>query len=46
MVDLNERVGQTFVIVTHDANIANRTHRIIFMTDGLIVDEKRVRESG
>ena len=44
MVDLNARVGQTFVIVTHDPNIANRTHRIVFMTDGLIVDEKRIRD--
>jgi ABC-type lipoprotein export system ATPase subunit len=28
------------VLVTHDFNIANRTNRIIYMTDGLIVDEK------
>ena len=40
MVNLNERSGQTFVLVTHDTNIANRTERIIYMTDGLIVDEK------
>jgi len=40
MVNLNERSGQTFVLVTHDSNIANRTDRIIYMTDGLIVDEK------
>lgn len=40
MVSLNERSGQTFVLVTHDPNIANRTDRIIYMTDGLIVDEK------
>ncbi len=44
MVDLNARFGQTFVLVTHDPNIANRTHRIIYMTDGLIVDEKQVRD--
>jgi ABC-type lipoprotein export system ATPase subunit len=40
MVSLNEAAGQTFVLVTHDSNIANRTDRIIYMTDGLIVDEK------
>jgi len=40
MVNLNERSGQTLVLVTHDPNIANRTDRIIYMTDGLIVDEK------
>ena len=32
--------GQTFVLVTHDAKIAARTHRIVYMVDGLIVDEK------
>ena len=41
MVNLNRRSGQTFVLVTHDPNIANRTDRIIYMTDGLIVDEKQ-----
>ncbi len=45
MVNLNERSGQTLVLVTHDPNIANRTDRIIYMTDGLIVDEK-VTERG
>jgi len=40
MVDLNQRNQQTFVIVTHDARIAALTHRIVYMVDGLIVDEK------
>ncbi|MCH7838404.1 MAG: ABC transporter ATP-binding protein [Chloroflexi bacterium] len=44
MVDMNSRFAQTFVVVTHDPNIANRMHRIIYMTDGLIVDEKKVRD--
>ena len=38
--ELNEKHGQTFVLVTHDAKIAARTHRTIYMVDGLIVDEK------
>lgn len=42
MVDLNRRFGQTFVLVTHDANIARRTHRIIQMTDGRITSEERL----
>ncbi len=40
MVDLNQRLGVTFVLVTHDANIAQRTHRIIRMTDGRITSEE------
>jgi len=40
MVDLNERNQQTFVIVTHDPRIAAVTHRIVYMVDGHIVDEK------
>jgi ABC-type lipoprotein export system ATPase subunit len=42
MINLNEQSNQTFVLVTHDSNIANRTNRIIYMTDGLIVDEKLI----
>ncbi len=44
MVDLNRRHQQTFVLVTHDARIAARTHRIVHMVDGLIVDEKLTGE--
>jgi putative ABC transport system ATP-binding protein len=39
--DLNRNGGQTFVLVTHDSKIAARAHRIVYMVDGLIVDEKR-----
>jgi ABC-type lipoprotein export system ATPase subunit len=39
MVDLNERQDQTFVIVTHAREIAERAHRIVQMVDGQIVDE-------
>lgn len=35
--DLRERYGQTFVIVTHDENLATQTDRTIHMADGLIV---------
>ncbi len=45
MVDLNERNQQTFVIVTHDSRIAALTHRIVYMVDGLIVDEKIIERA-
>ena len=40
IVRLNEENGQTFVIVTHDIRVAERTFRIIEMLDGEIVDEQ------
>jgi putative ABC transport system ATP-binding protein len=40
MVELNEREHLTFVIVTHAREVALRTHRIIQMVDGAIVDEQ------
>ncbi len=44
--ELNRNHGQTFVLVTHDANIAARTHRTVHMVDGLIVDEtKNIRDN-
>jgi putative ABC transport system ATP-binding protein len=39
IVNLNETNHQTFVIVTHDIRIAQRTNRIVNMLDGRIVEE-------
>jgi putative ABC transport system ATP-binding protein len=39
MVSLNRQNRQTFVIVTHDINVARRTHRIVNMLDGEIISE-------
>ena len=36
---LNREQGQTFVIVTHDAGVGRRCHRLVNMSDGEIVDE-------
>jgi putative ABC transport system ATP-binding protein len=41
MVALNAEKQQTFVIVTHDRTVAERTFRIVNMLDGLIVSETR-----
>jgi putative ABC transport system ATP-binding protein len=41
MERLNREHGQTFVIVTHDAGIGARCHRIVHMRDGQIVGEER-----
>ena len=34
---LTEKYGQTLLVVTHDLDFAQRTHRIIAMEDGRIV---------
>jgi len=39
IVDLNERRGQTFVIVTHAPEVAARCHRVVHMKDGQIERE-------
>jgi putative ABC transport system ATP-binding protein len=45
LVRLNEEHEQTFVLVTHDASVAHRGHRIVRMRDGLIEsDELNGRE--
>jgi putative ABC transport system ATP-binding protein len=44
MQDLNARNHQTFVIVTHDAGIGARCHRIVRMRDGEIVGQERPNE--
>lgn len=38
--DLRDKYGQTFVIVTHDENLALQTDRTIHMKDGTIQDDK------
>lgn len=37
--DLRDRLGQTFVIVTHDESLARITDRTIYLKDGAVVQE-------
>jgi putative ABC transport system ATP-binding protein len=37
--ELNQRVGQTILLITHDTAVASFGHRIIHMRDGRIVEE-------
>ena len=39
-LDLRDKYGQTFVIVTHDESLATLTDRTIHMKDGIIIDDK------
>ena len=41
LTELNREHQQTFVLVTHDQGIAERTERIIRMQDGQIVSDRR-----
>ncbi len=43
LVHLNEEQEQTLVLVTHDANVSSRAHRILKMRNGQIVEEQRLR---
>ncbi|HPD18640.1 MAG TPA: ABC transporter ATP-binding protein [Candidatus Goldiibacteriota bacterium] len=41
IIDLNKNFNQTFVIVTHNENLASYGHRIIYIDDGEIKDIKK-----
>lgn len=41
LAELN-RAGTTIMLVTHDAKVAAKTERVLFMTDGVIAGEKRL----
>ena len=40
LTELNQQ-GTTIAIVTHDANVAARTKRIIRMVDGVIIEQEK-----
>lgn len=40
--ELNKSQGTTFLVVTHDLNVARQTRRVLVMADGKIVREDRI----
>ncbi len=48
LCDLNRKHGQTFVLVTHAREVAERTGRIVRMQDGHVISDQRLpgRETG
>jgi putative ABC transport system ATP-binding protein len=43
--DVNEQMGTTIIIVTHDMDVASQAHRVISLVDGKIADEFDPRAS-
>jgi len=41
LLELNQKLNQTLVIVTHDQHMTERAHRIIELNDGKVAGEKR-----
>ncbi|MEP0763548.1 MAG: ABC transporter ATP-binding protein [Chloroflexota bacterium] len=37
--DVNEQMGTTIIIVTHDMDVASQAHRVVSLVDGKIADE-------
>jgi putative ABC transport system ATP-binding protein len=45
LADLNRQTGKSFVIVTHDASIARKCHRTVYMRDGQLLKERTAEPS-
>jgi len=44
--ELNRKINQTFILVTHDMTLAEKTDRILRIVDGKIVCEMRRKDDG
>jgi putative ABC transport system ATP-binding protein len=43
IVEVNRTMGTTFIIVTHNPEVSNRTHRVITIKDGAIEKDQRLQ---
>ncbi len=41
---INQKLGTTFLLVTHDNEVAQQCNRVLTMDDGLIIDSGRGEE--
>ena len=39
--DINEHMGKTIIMVTHDPQMASRCKRVIFLKDGYVMNDVR-----
>jgi predicted ABC-type transport system involved in lysophospholipase L1 biosynthesis ATPase subunit len=46
MTELNQEFGTTMVLVTHDADLAAKAHRVIRLADGAVVADSGNGSSG
>jgi len=42
VISLNKKYGKTILMVTHDSSLAKLTHRVIYLKDGRVTNEKSV----
>ena len=43
IIQVNETLGTTFVLVTHNPEVANMSHRVITVKDGLIEKDQHLQ---
>jgi putative ABC transport system ATP-binding protein len=46
MLEAQEEIGATLIVVTHDAGVAARMDRVVTLRDGKVVDDRRTGANG